>query len=77
LVYSQLNDYEGAVRDLSKAIELEKDNADTYYQRSLCFKKIGKTEESARDLKRAAQLGHVRARQAIRDKKSLPDEDDG
>jgi Tfp pilus assembly protein PilF len=68
LVYFQLNDYKGAVRDFSKAIELEEDYADAYFQRSLCYKRIGKAEESASDMKKAAQLGHPRAQRAVREK---------
>jgi tetratricopeptide (TPR) repeat protein len=66
LVYSQLKDYEGAIRDFSKVIEIKKDNAAAYYHRALSYKQIGKAEESASDLKKAAQLGDMRAQRAIK-----------
>jgi tetratricopeptide (TPR) repeat protein len=66
LVYNQLKDYAGAIRDFSKVIELEKDNAGAYYNRSLSYRQIGKADESASDLKKAALLGDVRAKKAIR-----------
>jgi tetratricopeptide (TPR) repeat protein len=66
LVYNQLKDYKGAIRDFSKVIEFEKDNAAAYYHRSLSYKQIGKADESASDLKKAAQLGDVRAQKAVK-----------
>jgi hypothetical protein len=39
--------------------------ADAYYVRSFCYKNIGKLDESLNDLKKAAQLGDVRAQKAI------------
>ena len=66
LVYNQLKDYEGAIQDFSKVIEFEKDNAGAYYNRSLSYKQIGKADESASDLKKAAQLRDVQAPKAIK-----------
>jgi tetratricopeptide (TPR) repeat protein len=66
LIYNQFKNSEGAIRDFSKVIEMEKGNAAAYYQRSLGYKQIGKTEESDRDLKKAAQLGYVRAQNALK-----------
>jgi tetratricopeptide (TPR) repeat protein len=66
LVYNQLKDYERAVQDFSKVIEFQKDNAAAYYHRSLSYKQIGKADESASDLKKAAQLGDMRAQRAIK-----------
>ena len=66
LVYNQLKDYEKAIRDFSKVIEFKKDNAAAYYHRALSYKQIGKADESASDLKKAAQLGHMRAQRAIK-----------
>jgi tetratricopeptide (TPR) repeat protein len=66
LVYNQLKDYERAIQDFSKAIEIKKDNAAAYYHRALSYKGIGKADESASDLKKAAQLGHMQAQRAIK-----------
>lgn len=66
VVYNQLKDYTGAIQDFSKVIEFEKDNAAAYYNRSLSYKQIGKADESESDLKKAAQLGDVRAQKAIK-----------
>jgi tetratricopeptide (TPR) repeat protein len=66
LVYLQLKDYNGAIRDFSKVIEFEKDNAAAYYNRAHCNKQIGKNDEALSDLKKAAQLGDVRAQKAIK-----------
>lgn len=65
LVYNQLKDYEGAIRDFSKVIEFEKNNAGAYYNRSLSYKQIGKADESANDLKKAAQLHDAQTPKAI------------
>jgi tetratricopeptide (TPR) repeat protein len=64
--YYQLTDYRMAIRDFSKVIEFEKDNAAAYYHRSLSYEQIGKADESVSDLKKAAQLGDVRAQKAIK-----------
>ncbi len=66
LVYNQLKDYEKAIQDFSQVIETEKNNAAAYYHRSLSYKQIGKAEESASDLKKAAQLGNVQAQKEIK-----------
>jgi len=66
LVYNQLKDYEGAIQDFSKVIEIKKDNATAYYHRAYSYKQIGKADESASDLNKAAQLGDVRAQRAIK-----------
>jgi tetratricopeptide (TPR) repeat protein len=66
LVYLQLKDYNGAIRDFSKVIEFEKDNAAAYYNRAHSNKQIGKNDEALSDLKKAAQLGDVRAQKAIK-----------
>jgi len=66
LVYIQLKDYNGAIRDFSKVIEFEKDNAAAYYNRAHCNKQIGKSDEAVSDLKKAAQLGDVRAQKAMK-----------
>ena len=72
LVYNQLRDYKGAIRDFSKVIEIDKDNAAAYYHRSLSYKQIGKADESANDLKKAAQLGNVQAQKAIKNRDTNP-----
>jgi tetratricopeptide (TPR) repeat protein len=66
LVYNQLKDYKGAIQDFSKVIEFEKDNAGAYYNRSLSYKQIGKADESASDLKKAAQLRDVQTQKATK-----------
>ncbi|MCX5830998.1 MAG: tetratricopeptide repeat protein [Deltaproteobacteria bacterium] len=66
LVCNQLKDHEGAIRDFSKVIEFEADNAGAYYQRSLSYKQIGKADESASDLKKAAQFRDVQAQKAVK-----------
>ena len=66
VVYNQLEDYERAIQDFSKVIDFQKDNAAVYYHRSLSYKGIGKADESASDLEKAAQLGDVRAQKAIK-----------
>ena len=65
LTYNQLKEYNGAIRDFSKVIEYEKNNAAAYYNRAHSNKQIGKNDEALSDLKKAAQLGDVRAQKAI------------
>jgi tetratricopeptide (TPR) repeat protein len=64
LVYYDLKKYGEAIQEFSKTIELKNNYADAYYV-SFCYKNIGKLDESLNDLKKAAQLGDVRAQKAI------------
>lgn len=62
LIYLRINQHGHGIH----VIDLEKNNAAVYYHRSLIYKQIGKADESASDLKKAAQLGDVRAQKAIK-----------
>jgi tetratricopeptide (TPR) repeat protein len=52
-----------AIEDLTRAIELEPDRADAYYQRGRCHALLGKRDDALADYDRAIALdpGHERA----------------
>jgi len=54
--YAELNKYEQAIEDFSKAIELNPALAKAYSNRGIAYSEIHRYEESARDLKKAGIL---------------------
>ena len=52
-----LNDLQGAIEDFNKAIELNSNVAEFYYDRGTVKKLLGKSEEAKTDLQRARELG--------------------
>lgn len=73
LVYSQMNDCVKAIQDLTKAVELDKNYGDAYFQRAICFKKTGRGEDAAGDLAkgvtarpRPGETGHLKRQTGYR-----------
>jgi tetratricopeptide (TPR) repeat protein len=55
-IFYEKGDYEGAIADFTKAVELSPNNEEAYYGRGLMFWIQGKESESTDDFKKAAQL---------------------
>jgi tetratricopeptide (TPR) repeat protein len=60
-----LQDYTGAIEDYSKAIELDPEHKDAYYFRGLSKIFLGLQDSGCLDLKKARDLGHPQASEAI------------
>ena len=54
--YSRNGVYERAISDYTKAIELDQDYPEAYYNRGCSFYEVGRYEESIADLTRAIEL---------------------
>jgi tetratricopeptide (TPR) repeat protein len=52
----QLKDYQKAIIDLNKAIELKSDYADAYYNRGLYYRELKETKLAIADLQKASLL---------------------
>jgi len=53
---AMLQDFEGSCEALSRALELEPDNANAWYNRALSYRFLLRTGEALRDVERAVQL---------------------
>jgi tetratricopeptide (TPR) repeat protein len=51
-----LGDYEQAIRDCDKAVELEPESADIYHNRGYVYYQAGRYPEAIRDLERSLEL---------------------
>jgi tetratricopeptide (TPR) repeat protein len=60
-----LEDYKNAISDYDKAIKLDPTNAEAYYVRGLCKRKIELEADAMRDLQKAAELGFEEAKKLI------------
>ncbi|MCX7833208.1 MAG: tetratricopeptide repeat protein [Ignavibacteria bacterium] len=49
IAYRYKGDYDRAIQDYNKAIEINPNDADAYYYRGLAYEKLGKKEEAERD----------------------------
>jgi tetratricopeptide (TPR) repeat protein len=58
LAYNQLGQYDKAIADCTKAIELEPDLADAYYNRAIAHRKNGDRVKADADHVSAKQLGY-------------------
>ncbi|MDO8928662.1 MAG: tetratricopeptide repeat protein, partial [Bacteroidota bacterium] len=56
-VKCKMRDYEGALTDLNKALEIEKDFAEAYFNRGLTKIYLDDVEGGALDLSKAGELG--------------------
>lgn len=57
LAHSKNGDYELAIADYTKAIELKSDYADAYYRRSKTWLHLGETEKAKSDMATASNIG--------------------
>jgi len=54
-------DYQGAIKDFNKAIEINPKDADAYYNRGLAKIGLGQKYSGCLDLSRARELGYFKA----------------
>ena len=54
--YQHLEQYEDALADFTKVLELQPDNAHAYFRRAFAFKSLGKFEEAAEDFEKSRSL---------------------
>jgi hypothetical protein len=62
-----LNDDKGAVVDLTKAIEIKPEYAEAYFNRGKAKIRLEQAENGCQDLKKARDLGHIKAIRAIKE----------
>jgi Tfp pilus assembly protein PilF len=55
-LYASKNDYEKAVKDYTKAIQIDKGQADIYYNRGLLYVKMNKNDLAVKDFDEAIRL---------------------
>jgi Flp pilus assembly protein TadD len=53
----ELNDFEGAISDLSMAIKMNPDWGDAYYHRGVAYSRLNKQQEARDDWAEARKLG--------------------
>jgi Tfp pilus assembly protein PilF len=56
-MYHKRREYERALKDMNRAIELEPDNADFYVSRALLYRDFKKRELATEDFRKAIELG--------------------
>jgi len=56
VAYAKLNEYERAIKDYDKAIELNPNYAETYYNRGNAYAKLNKYERAIKDFSKAIEL---------------------
>ena len=61
-VYSRHGNYERAVQDYNRAIEMDGDFAEAYYDRGCSYHEVGLNEQAITDLTRAIELNPEAAR---------------
>ena len=61
----QNGDYEGAIADLTKAIELNPDYADFYHNRGVAKHSLSDNGGACEDWKIAASMGHTQAKESV------------
>lgn len=57
LAHAKKGEFERAIVDYTKAIEIEPNNADAYYRRSKAWLHLGETEKAKADMKTASKIG--------------------
>ena len=62
----QCLDFEHAIRDYTRAIELDANLAEAYYNRGLAYLANKRQEEAIRDLSKAGELGLYQAYSIIK-----------
>ena len=66
-VKDYLQDYNGAISDYNKAIEINPNNAEAYYNRGFAKINLGQKDSGCLDLSKAGKLGHSQDYEAIKD----------
>jgi len=68
--YICLGNYQQAIDDYGRAIEQKPDYAASYYNRAVAYSKMGNGKLAILDLKTAAGLGDVRAKNVLKRQES-------
>ena len=61
-----LHDFEGAIEDYTKAIEIEPTDENAYYKRGLAKIEISEKESGCIDLSKASELGNESAKDELK-----------
>ena len=64
LAHSKNGEFDKAIADYTKAIELKPDYADAYYRRSKAWLHLGEIEKAKADMKTASEIG-INSRTAL------------
>ena len=64
-VFEKLKNYEAAIQDYTRVIEMKQDLANAHYLRGQATARLGKKEEACVDWIKAAELGHQEAKGVI------------
>ncbi|MEK7432113.1 MAG: tetratricopeptide repeat protein, partial [Cyanobacteriota bacterium] len=64
--YAQLKDYESAIKDFTKALELSDIESETYYLRGFSYESIDQKEKSVADYEKACKLNYTTACNALK-----------
>lgn len=65
-VYLNLKDYQKAIRDFSKSMELNPKDATAYYNRGIAYGGLGNHQQAIEDIKIAARLGFKEAQDLLK-----------
>jgi tetratricopeptide (TPR) repeat protein len=66
-VKDDIGDYDGALADYNKAIEIDPESATAYFNRGNTHYRLGKKDEACIDWSKAKQLGDESAQQRLDD----------
>lgn len=64
-VFEKLENYQAAIQDYSRVIEMQENLSDAYYLRGEAKARLGNTEEACTDWKKAAELGNKEAKDVV------------
>ncbi len=64
---AELQDNKGAIQDYNKAIELNPNDADVYYNRGAAKIMSGQKDDGCLDLSKAGELGSAKAYESIKE----------
>ena len=67
LAKQKIGDFNEAISDYTKAIEIDPDDADYYYNRGNSKKELGVLKGACTDWRKAAELGDTDAAEFVRD----------
>lgn len=66
VAYGCLDNYQQAILDFNRTIELNPEYAEAYYYRGNAYNRIGEYQQAIKDFKVAARLGNKKAQDFLR-----------
>ena len=69
-----MDDYLSGIKDCDKAIQLDPENSDAYFNRAGAYSKLGIEDQSDKDLEIAASLGNEMAQHLLKLKEKIEQE---